>query len=226
MAVVLVVGTVLGTLMGLLIQYFDIQPFIATLAGMFLARGLCYLISVEAIAITDETFSRIAFSTINLPGGYYTTWTVVVALASVAVAAYVLARTRFGRTVYAIGGNESSALLMGLRVARTKVAVYAISGFCAALGGLLFSLYTLSGYSLNAVGMELDAIAAVVIGGTLLTGGRGYVVGSLLGVLVLGTIQTFISFDGTLSSWWTKITIGALVLVFVVIQRLMTRRQP
>ena len=226
MAAVLVVGTVLGTLMGLLIHYFDIQPFIATLAGMFLARGLCYLISVEAIAITDDTFSRIAFATINLPGGYYTTWTVVVALASVAVAAYVLARTRFGRTVYAIGGNESSALLMGLRVARTKVAVYAISGFCAALGGLLFSLYTLSGYSLNAVGMELDAIAAVVIGGTLLTGGRGYVVGSLLGVLVLGTIQTFISFDGTLSSWWTKITIGALLLVFVVIQRLMTRRQP
>jgi simple sugar transport system permease protein len=225
MASVLVVGTVLGALMGLLIHYFDIQPFIATLAGMFLARGLCYLISIESIPITDQTFSDIAFSSITLPGGYYTTWTVVVSLLSVAVAAYVLARTRFGRTVYAIGGNESSALLMGLRVARTKVAVYAISGFCAALGGLLFALYTLSGYSLHAVGMELDAIAAVVIGGTLLTGGRGYVVGSMVGVLVLGTIQTFISFDGTLNSWWTKITIGALVLLFVVIQRFMTRRQ-
>ncbi len=225
MASVLVVGTVLGTLMGLLIHYFDIQPFIATLAGMFLARGLCYLISIESIPITDQTFSDIAFSSITLPGGYYTTWTVVVSLLAVAVAAYVLARTRFGRTVYAIGGNESSALLMGLRVARTKVAVYAISGFCAALGGLLFALYTLSGYSLHAVGMELDAIAAVVIGGTLLTGGRGYVVGSMVGVLVLGTIQTFISFDGTLNSWWTKITIGALVLLFVVIQRFMTRRQ-
>jgi simple sugar transport system permease protein len=114
---------------------------------------------------------------------------------------------------------------MGQRVARTKVAVYAISGFCAALGGVLFSLYMLSGYSLHAVGMELDAIAAVVIGGTLLTGGRGYVIGSMLGVLVLGTIQTFISFDGTLSSWWTKIAIGGLLLVFVVIPRLMTRRQ-
>ena len=133
---------------------------------------------------------------------------------------------RFGRTVYAIGGSESSAMLMGLRVAFTKVGVYAISGFCAALGGLLFALYTLSGYSLHAVGMELDAIAAVVIGGTLLTGGRGYVVGSLLGVLVLGTIQTYISFDGTLSSWWTKIVIGVLLLVFVVIQRFATRRQP
>jgi simple sugar transport system permease protein len=103
------------------------------------------------------------------------------------------------------------------------VAVYAISGFCSALGGLLFSLYILSGWSLHAIGMELDAIAAVVIGGTLLTGGSGLVVGSLLGVLVLGTIQSLISFDGGLSSWWTKITIGLLLLVFVVVQRLSTR---
>lgn len=223
---VLVTGTVLGTAMGLLIHYFDIQPFIATLAGMFLARGLCYLISVDSIPISDETFQTWAFASVDLPGGYYVGWTSIVALATVAIAALVLARTRFGRTVYAIGGNESSALLMGLRVASTKVGVYAISGFCAAFAGLLFALYTLSGYSLNAVGMELDAIAAVVIGGTLLTGGRGFVIGSLLGVLVLGVIQTFISFDGTLSSWWTRISIGLLVLVFVVVQRFMTRRQP
>jgi simple sugar transport system permease protein len=222
---VLLVGTLLGTVTGLVIHYFDIQPFIATLAGMFLARGLCFLISVESIPIHDPTFFDVAAKQITLPGGYTTTPTVVIALVVVAIAAWVLARTRFGRTVYAIGGSEPSALLMGLPVTRTKVAVYAISGFCAALAGLLFSLYMLSGYSLHAVGMELDAIAAVVIGGTLLTGGRGYVVGSLLGVLVLGTIQTFISFDGTLSSWWTKIAIGSLVLVFVVIQRVMTRRQ-
>ncbi|WP_328527100.1 sugar ABC transporter permease YjfF [Nocardioides sp. NBC_00368] len=223
-AVVLLAGTVLGTAMGLLIHYFDIQPFIATLAGMFLARGLCYLISVDSIPIKDETFSAIAFGSISLPGGYYLGWTAVFALVIVAVAAYVLSSTRFGRTVYALGGSEPSALLMGLPVAATKVGVYAISGLCAALGGLLFALYTLSGYSLHAVGMELDAIAAVVIGGTLLTGGRGLVIGSLLGVLVLGTIQTFISFDGTLSSWWTRITIGVLVLVFVVAQRVLTRR--
>jgi galactofuranose transport system permease protein len=225
MATVLLVGTLLGTLMGLLVHYLDIEPFIATLAGLFLARGLTYLISNDSIPIDDETFVDLAFASITLPGGYYTTWTVVIALATVVVAAYVLARTRFGRTVYAVGGNEASALLMGLRVAVVKVGVYAISGFCAALGGLLFALYTLSGYSLHAVGMELDAIAAVVIGGTLLTGGRGFVVGSLLGVLVLGTIQTFISFDGTLNSWWTRIVIGVLLLVFVVVQRLMTRRQ-
>ncbi|WP_406023729.1 sugar ABC transporter permease YjfF [Nocardioides sp. NBC_00850] len=222
--IVLLSGTLLGTAMGLLIHYFDIQPFIATLAGMFLARGLCYLISVDSIPIKDETFSAIAFGTITLPGGYYLGWTAVFALVVVAVAAYVLASTRFGRTVYALGGSEPSALLMGLPVAATKVGVYAISGLCAALGGLLFALYTLSGYSLHAVGMELDAIAAVVIGGTLLTGGRGFVIGSLLGVLVLGTIQTFISFDGTLSSWWTRISIGVLVLVFVVAQRVLTRR--
>ncbi|MER6941267.1 galactofuranose ABC transporter, permease protein YjfF [Nocardioides sp. NPDC127514] len=222
--IVLLSGTILGTAMGLLIHYFDIQPFIATLAGMFLARGLCYLISVDSIPIKDETFSAIAFGTITLPGGYYLGWTAVFALVIVAVAAYVLASTRFGRTVYALGGSEPSALLMGLPVAATKVGVYAISGLCAALGGLLFALYTLSGYSLHAVGMELDAIAAVVIGGTLLTGGRGFVIGSLLGVLVLGTIQTFISFDGTLSSWWTRISIGVLVLVFVVAQRVLTRR--
>lgn len=222
--IVLLSGTLLGTAMGLLIHYFDIQPFIATLAGMFLARGLCYLISVDSIPIKDETFSSIAFGSIALPGGYYLGWTAVFALVIVAVAAYVLSSTRFGRTVYALGGSEPSALLMGLPVAATKVGVYAISGLCAALGGLLFALYTLSGYSLHAVGMELDAIAAVVIGGTLLTGGRGFVIGSLLGVLVLGTIQTFISFDGTLSSWWTRITIGVLVLVFVVAQRVLTRR--
>lgn len=224
-ATVLVVGTGLGWLTGLVIHYFDIQPFIATLAGMFLARGLCYLISLESIPIRNASFFSLASSQISLPGGYYTTPTAIGSLMVVAVAAWVLHRTRFGRTVYAIGGSESSALLMGLRVARTKVAVYAISGFCASLAGLFFSLYMLSGYSLHAVGMELDAIAAVVIGGTLLTGGRGLVLGSLIGVLVLGTIQTFISFDGTLSSWWTKITIGALLLVFVIVQRLMTRRQ-
>jgi galactofuranose transport system permease protein len=223
---VLVVGTGLGLLMGLVIHYFDIQPFIATLAGMFLARGLCYLISIESIPIHNASFRSVAEGQISLPGGLYTTPSVIIALVVVAIAAYVLHRTTFGRSVYAVGGSESSAMLMGLRVARTKVGVYAISGFCSALAGLLFSVYMLSGYSLHAVGMELDAIAAVVIGGTLLTGGRGFVVGSVVGVLVLGTIQTFISFDGTLSSWWTKIAIGVLLLAFVVMQRLVTRRQP
>ncbi|KAA1423671.1 sugar ABC transporter permease YjfF [Mumia zhuanghuii] len=222
---VLVTGTTLGLAMGLVIHYFEVQPFIATLAGMFLARGLCYLISVESIPIKDETFQSLSAASITLPGELYVTPTVLISLLVVAIAAWVLHMTRFGRTVYAVGGSESSAMLMGLAVARVKVGVYAISGFCSSLGGLLFALYMLSGYSLHAVGMELDAIAAVVIGGTLLTGGYGLVIGSLLGVLVLGTIQTFISFDGTLSSWWTKISIGVLLLVFVVLQRFFTRRE-
>ena len=224
MVAVLATGTLLGLLMGLLIHYFDIQPFIATLAGLFLARGITYLISVESISIKDPTFSELAFKTVYL-GEYYLRWTAILAIATVLVAAYVLARTRFGRTVYAIGGSESSAMLMGLRVGFTKVGVYVISGFCASLGGLLFSLYILSGNSLHAIGMELDAIAAVVIGGTLLTGGRGYVLGSLLGVLVLGIIKTLISFDGTLSSYWIRIITGVLLLAFVIVQRFATRRR-
>lgn len=223
MGVVLLTGTLMGLLMGVLIHYFDIQPFIATLAGLFLARGLTFLISAESISISDDTVSELAFTTVDL-GDYYLRGTSIVALVVVAVAAYVLARTRFGRTVYAIGGSESSAMLMGLRVGFTKVGVYVISGFCASLGGLLFAFYILSGNSLHAIGTELDAIAAVVIGGTLLTGGRGYVLGSLLGVLVLGIIRTLIAFDGTLSSYWVRIAIGGLLLAFVVVQRLATRR--
>ena len=132
----------------------------------------------------------------------------------------MLAYTRLGRNVYAIGGNPQSALLMGLPVGRTRIAVYTISGLCSAIGGILLSFYTLSGAPLIAVGMELDVIAAVVIGGTVLTGGSGYVFGTVLGVLVLGVIQTLITFDGSLNSWWTKIVIGGLLFAFILLQRL------
>lgn len=221
---VLVIGGGLGLLMGLIIQHFDIQPFIVTLAGMFLARGLCYVISLDSIPVTEGFFTGMAQAQIPLPGDLFVSPGVLLALAIVAIAFYVLHHTRFGRTVYAIGGNEHSAMLMGLAVTRTKVLVYAISGLCSAIAGVLFSFYSLSGYSLAAQGMELDAIAAVVIGGTLLTGGTGYVLGSVVGVLVLGIVQTFIAYDGTLSSWWTKIVIGGLLLVFILLQRLFARK--
>jgi simple sugar transport system permease protein len=133
---------------------------------------------------------------------------------------YLARATSFGRAVYAIGGNEHSALLMGLPVARTVVLVYTLSGFCSALAGVVFTFYMLSGYGLHAMGLELDAIAAVVIGGTLLSGGVGSLVGTLFGVLILGTLQTLISFDGSLSSWWTRIVIGALLFLFCLLQRL------
>jgi len=192
---------------------------------MFLARGLCYVISLDSISITDPWFTAMAQTRIPLATGLSISPSVIVAAVVVIVAFVVLHYSRLGRTVYAIGGGEHSATLMGLPVTRTKVLVYVISGLCSGIAGILFTFYTLSGYSLTAVGMELDAIAAVVIGGTLLTGGYGFVLGSLLGVLLLGVIQTIISFEGTLSSWWTKIVIGSLLLVFIVLQRLLTARR-
>ena len=220
LAAVLLLGAGFGGAMGALIHCFRLQPFIVTLAGMFLARGLCYLISIESIAIDDPLF--MVLSQVQLPflGGFISLGALI-ALAMLAFAVWLAHYSAFGRTVYAIGGNEGSAALMGLPVGRTKILVYAFSGACAALAGVLFSLYMLSGYGLHALGMELDAIAAVVIGGTLLTGGYGFILGALSGVLVLGTIQTLIAFDGTLSSWWTRIVIGALLFVFCVVQRLM-----
>ncbi len=223
-AVVLLTGTTLGTAMGVMIHFFDVQPFIATLAGMFLARGLCFVVSIDSISITDHFYVSLAQTPISLPSGLSITPSVVIALVAVAVAAYVLHQTRFGRTVYAVGGSRQSALLMGLPVGRVRVAVYAISGFCSALGGVLMTFYTLSGYSLNGLGLELDAIAAVVIGGTILTGGSGFVLGTVFGVLVLGLIQALISFDGTLSSWWTKIFIGTVLFFFILLQRLIAVR--
>lgn len=221
---VLALGTVFGAGMGALIHYFKLQPFIVTLAGMFLARGLCYLISINSITIDDPLFVAMSQTQLGFLGGFVSPG-VVIAVLTLLLAIWLAYATPFGRAVYAIGGNEQSALMMGLPVGRTKVLIYAFSGFCASLGGVLFSFYMLSGYGLHAQGTELDAIAAVVIGGTLLSGGYGYVAGALSGVLVLGTIQTLIAFDGTLSSWWTKIVIGGLLFVFCVVQRLMAMGQ-
>ncbi|MFI9103423.1 galactofuranose ABC transporter, permease protein YjfF [Streptomyces fildesensis] len=222
---VLAAGGLIGGAMGYAIHHFEVQPFIATLAGMFFARGLCYLISTNAIPIDDPVFTTLAQSHVTFPGGVFISWSVVIALAVVAVAFLTLHCTRFGRAVYAVGGNAQSALLMGVPVGRTVIRAYTVSGLCSALGGVLFTLYTLSGYSLHLVGTELDAIAAVVIGGTILAGGSGYVLGTLLGVLVLGVIKTIITFEGTLSSWWTKIAVGTLLFAFVLLQRLMTSRR-
>jgi len=223
-AAVLVLGALFGAGMGALIHYFKLQAFIVTLAGMFLARGLCYLISIESIAIEDPLFVAMSRTQLALPGGFVSP-SALIALGMLLLSIWIAQYTTFGRAVYAVGGDEHSAQMMGLPVGRTRVLVYAFSGFCAALGGVMFSFYMLSGYGLHAQGVELDAIAAVVIGGTLLAGGYGYVAGALSGVLVLGAIQTLIAFDGTLSSWWTKIVIGALLFVFCVVQRVLAPRE-
>ncbi|MFG1931555.1 sugar ABC transporter permease YjfF [Mycobacterium sp. NPDC048908] len=221
-ATVLLVGTVLGLLMGTVIEFFDVQPFIVTLAGMFLARGLCYVISVDTLPIKNPLLRALGLNYLYLYEDKFIRWTVIIALTVVVVAVYILHETRFGRTVYAIGGSRQSAQLMGLAAARTQVSVYVVSGFCAALAGLLLGVQKLSGYSLNGVGLELDAIAAAVIGGVLLSGGVGFVLGSLIGVLVLGTIQVFVTAEN-LDSYWTRIMTGVLLLVFVLVQRVLVR---
>jgi len=224
MIIVLIVGIVFGTVQGFLIQKFKLHPWIVTLAGMFFARGSSYIISIDTITIDNPVFTKISSVRIPIVPGAFISINVVVSLLVVIAAAYMLKFTRFGRTIYAIGGNENSAKLMGLPVERTKILVYTFSGFCSALGGLLFTIYTLSGYGLHCNGMEMDAIAACVIGGILLTGGYGYIIGPLFGVLTTGIIQSLIMFDGTLNSWWTKIAVGMLLFLFIVLQRIIVIR--
>lgn len=222
---VLILGALFGWGMGAIIYYFKIQPFIVTLAGMFLARGLCYVISINTITIDNPIYTSMAQTKIPMPGGNFISISVVIALLVVAIGMYMAHYTRFGRNTYAIGGSEQSTILMGLPVARTKMGVYAFSGFCSALAGVVFTFYMLSGYGLHAMGMELDTIAAVVIGGTLLTGGVGYIAGTFFGVLIQGVIQTIVSFEGTLSSWWTKIAIGMLLCLFILLQKALSERK-
>ena len=220
MMIVLFLGIVFGTAQGILVCKFKIHPWIVTLGGMFFARGFAYLISTESIVIENPLFNDISKYKIYLIGKSFISISVVIALVVVIIGVYISKYTTFGRNVYAIGGNEQSALLMGLPVIHTKILVYTLCSFCAALGGLVFTFYMLSGYALHCNGMELDAIAGCVVGGILLTGGYGYIAGPLFGVLSMGIIQTLIMFQGTLSSWWTKIAVGFLLFVFIVLQRI------
>lgn len=227
----ILVGTACGTVIGVLVQYFDVQPFIASLAVLFLARGAATVLGTRSLPIDDPTFSALASWSIRFGEGR-TSWrinaSILIALGVLLIAYLVLHHTRFGRTVYGLGAADrgNAVNLMGLRAERTRVWVYVISGTCAGVAGILFALYTKSGYNLTGVGMELDAIAAVVIGGTLLTGGYGYVLGTGAGVLVYGLIQVLNSREG-LESWWTRVAIGAVLLAFVILQRVIAvRRRP
>jgi galactofuranose transport system permease protein len=221
----LLIGIIFGAFQGYMIDRFDLHPWIVTLAGMFLARGASFLISTDSIVITNETYSSISRAKVYILGDSYVSIGAIVAIMVVIIAIYMAKFSKFGRNVYAIGGNVKSAKLMGLPVKRTIILVYTLSGFCAALGGLVFTFYMLSGYGLHLLGMEMDAIAACVIGGILLTGGFGYLIGPLLGVLSMGIIQTLIMFQGTLSSWWTKIAVGFLLFLFILLQRLIVMRR-
>ncbi len=221
-AMALGLGTLFGATMGIIIHYLKLPAFIVTLAGQFLARGLIFLLTTRSVGVTHEFYQQIYDISIKLPTGGKLSFLAMIFLAVLAGGIFVAHFTEFGRDIYAIGGNENAALLLGVPVARTIIGVYALSGFLAALAGLVYSLYTSSGYPLATVGVELDAIAAVVIGGTLLTGGVGYVAGTLIGILINGTIQTYITFDGTLNSWWTRILIGFLLFIFIALQKFLS----
>ncbi|OWV88471.1 ABC transporter permease [Rhizobium sp. N122] len=218
-ALVLVITTAFGAVMGAIIHYLEMPAFIVTLAGMFLARGMAFVLSIDSIPIDHDYYSTLTSLYWRLPGGGRLTLIGGIMLLVFAVGIFIAQRTRFGTNVYALGGGPQTARLMGVPVGRTTIQIYALSGFLAGLSGIVFSLYTSAGYSLAAVGVELDAIAAVVIGGTLLTGGAGFVAGTFIGILIQGLIQTYITFDGTLSSWWTKILIGLLLFAFILMQK-------
>ena len=210
----LVMGVGLGLLMGATIQYLNVPPFITTLTGMFLARGVCSLISRESITIDNEMIDALAGWKVYFMRLVDGEWAkvkpiaflnlgVILFLVMIVVGTIILQKTKFGRNVYAIGGNEQSAKLMGLPVAKTKVLVYGFNGFCSVLAGVAYALYVKSGWNLALQGGELEVISCAVIGGTLLTGGVGYMIGTMFGVLLKSVIPALITFNGTLLSWWS-----------------------
>jgi simple sugar transport system permease protein len=223
----LLMGVAFGVAQGSIIHYLKVEPFIVTLMGLFFARGMAFIITLSSLTIKDPFYRYLALTKLHIPffEKAYVYIPSLIGPVLLLVAIYLANFTRFGRTVYAIGNSEQSAMLMGLPVARTKIIVYAFGGFCSALAGIVFSISLLSGYGGYAPGMELDAIASVVIGGTMLTGGVGNVIGTLLGVLINGTIVSILQFNGTLSSWWTRIGVGVLTLIFIGIQSLFYMRK-
>jgi simple sugar transport system permease protein len=218
------IGAALGAGMGTLIHVFRLPAFLITLAGMFLARGTGFWLNTESVGIAHPWYDAIANFSFSI-GERVQIPAAALTLVLVVVAGYIVGHhMRFGRTLLAIGGNEQSAMLMGLPVGTAKIAAYTLNGAFAALAGIVATIYTGSGNPSMGIGLELDAIAVVVIGGTLLAGGRGHVAGSLLGLLIFGTIQAAILFDGRLSSWWMRIVVGALLLVFILLQRSLVPR--
>ena len=223
--IVLLTGTLFGMLHGWLVTFKGFQPFIATLAGQFIARGACYIITVDTIFIDNPLVVNAAIFKIRFWGSFLSLGAVL-AIVMVIIFQVIMENTQFGRNIYALGGNEQSANLMGLPVKRTKFLTYTCSGFLSAVASLAFMLYVLSAAGIHGEGLHLDAVAAAVIGGTLTSGGVGLIVGTLFGVLTQGTIRTMITFQGALSSWWIKIATALLLLMFILIQRaIVTNRE-
>ena len=223
-AIALLLGSLFGLIQGTLITAFDLPPFMVTLAGMFFVRGAAFAVHPQSLGITHPFVATTLNESLSLhlsigPRGIVVPATVIALITLVLIAWGTLRHLRFGRSLYAVGDDAAAASLMGLSVQRIRVRVYAISGGISALAGIFFTLYQQSGDPASCKGVELDVIAAVIIGGTLLRGGIGSVIGSFAGVLILGLIQTIISFQGNLSSWWTRIAAAGLVLLFLLLHR-------
>lgn len=232
---VLLIGIVFGLVQGFCVGYLEIQPFIVTMAGMFFARGMTAVISTKQVSISNNAFFvGLANAKIKLPfGGYvngkgvlqvpFMRITVVVALVVLVAVFLMLRYTKFGRSLYAVGGNEQSATMMGLDVKKTKLKAYVLGSFLCSIGGICYCLNTMSGSVRQALGLEMDAISSAVIGGTLLTGGVGNVIGTFFGVLINGTISTLVKTNGKLLSSWSSIAVAALLCFFIVLQSIFAK---
>jgi ribose/xylose/arabinose/galactoside ABC-type transport system permease subunit len=218
-ALMLSFGVLFGAFQGFIIDFCEIQPFIITLAGLFMLRGSCFMVNLNSVPLRHQFVEAFAGANIPLPGGGFLASSAIVMLVALAVAIVIAHFTRFGTNIYAIGGDRASAVLMGVPMRRTIVSIYALGGFYSALGGVIYALYTSSGYPLAGTGNELNAIASVVLGGTLLTGGVGMVAGTLFGGMILGLIATLINFNGSLNGAWIMISGGVLLFLFIVMQR-------
>jgi simple sugar transport system permease protein len=227
--VALGIGLAFGLVQGYLIAYLEVQPFIVTLAGMFFARGMTTIVEVNPRSVENEAFNVLKSTRIILPGlgsinkngtyvNAYIEIGVVVALAVVILLFVCLKWTRFGRNLYAVGGNSQSARMLGINLKRTKFFSYVLAGLLSGIGGYIYFMHTGYGAVTQASGAEMKAIAASIIGGTLLTGGVGNIIGTLFGVLSLGTINNIVTSIGLDGPWWTGITIGGMLCFFIVLQ--------
>lgn len=232
----LAIGLIFGAVQGFLVAYLEMQPFIVTLAGMFLGRGLVALIEVNQIQVSNPGFEALSGSRILIPflGDYNKKgvfiqskleYGVVVALIIVCVMYWVLKKTKLGRNFYAVGGNAQSALMLGINVRKTRFLAHLLCGLLAGIGGFLYVFHTRSGSVQQATGLEMDAIAASIIGGTLLTGGVGNVFGTLFGVLASGIVLLVVTAIGSQDPWWPQITRAAMLCFFIVLQSIICSRK-
>ncbi len=230
------IGLAFGIVQGFLVAYLDIQPFIVSLAGMFFARGMTTIVNTNPFNVANESFVALketrvvvpGFGSVNKLGNYvdaYIEIGVVVALLLVVILFCVLRWTKLGRGFYAVGGNKQSALMLGINVKRTKFLSHLICSLLAGIGGFVYFMHVGSGSASHASGMEMNAIASSIIGGTMLTGGVGNIIGTLFGVLSLSTIQNIVSSAGLDQAWWTGITIAAMLCLFLVVQSIVMARK-